>query len=174
LGRAPAKTNTFNDHDVAKLIIHCTGWDRKMMVASYREKIITLWAVFLLGTLFHTQLGLMPLFHNQSVAISDAHGTGNIAWILWSMLGFFVLPMIGMVVPLFNDSIRYRRLHFGLTIFYSVMNLFHIIADLLVQPIAWYQIALMVVLFLIGLLLNLVSFQWLQERSHGKKNQIAL
>jgi type II secretory pathway pseudopilin PulG len=37
-----------------------------------------------------------------------------------------------------------------------------------VKPIAWYQIALMVVLFMIGLLLNLVSFRWMQERSSNK------
>ncbi|XGV97926.1 MAG: hypothetical protein ACAF41_03125 [Leptolyngbya sp. BL-A-14] len=137
------------------------------MTVNHREKIITLWAVFLLGTLFHTQLGLMPLFHNQSVALSDAHGTGNIAWVLWLMLGFFAVPMMAMIATLFDDSKRYRKLHFGITVFYSVMNLAHIVADLLVKPIVWYQIALMVMLFLIGLLLNLVSFQWLQERHNN-------
>lgn len=138
------------------------------MVASHREKIITLWAVFLLGTLFHTQLGLMPLFHNQSVAISDAHGTGNITWILWLMLAFFVVPMLAMIIPLFTNAKRYRKLHFGVTVLYSVLNLVHVIADLLVSPIAWYQIALMVLLFLVGLSINLVAFQWMQERGNDK------
>jgi hypothetical protein len=138
------------------------------MAAKYQEKIITLWAVFLLGTLFHTQLGLMPLFHNQSIVLSGSRATDNIAWVLWSMFGFFVIPMIAMALILFDDSKRYRKLHFGITIFYSAMNLLHIVADLLVKPIAWYQIALMVVLFMIGLLLNLVSFRWMQERSSNK------
>lgn len=138
------------------------------MAASHQEKIITLWAVFLLGTLFHTQLGLMPLFHNQSVAISDAHGAGNITWILWAMLAFFVVPMIAMIVPLFTNAKRYRKFHFGVTVLYSVLNLAHVIADLLVSPIAWYQIALMVLLFLVGLLINLVAFQWIHERSNDK------
>jgi ABC-type multidrug transport system fused ATPase/permease subunit len=137
------------------------------MAAKYQEKIVTLWAVFLLGTLFHTQLGLMPLFHNQSIALSNARATDNIAWILWSMLGFFVVPMVAMIATLFDDSKRYRKLHFGMTIFYSAMNLFHLVADLLVKPIAWYQIALMVVLFIIGLVLNLVSFQWMQARNNN-------
>lgn len=138
------------------------------MRVSHREKIITLWGVFLLGTLFHTQLALMPLFHNQSVAIHDIHEIGNIAWILWLMLGFFTLPMMAMVAVLFNHSKRYRTLHFGMTVFYSGLNLLHILADLAVKPVAWYQIALMVLLFLIGLLLNLVSFQWMQERHSSK------
>lgn len=138
------------------------------MAVSHQQKIITLWAVFLLGILFHTQLGLIPLFHNQSVAISDSHETGSIAWILWSMLGFFVVPMMAMIVTLFDDSKRYRKLHFGVTVFYSVVNFFHIVADLLVKPIAWYQIALIFMLFIIGLLLNLVSFRWMQERSNDK------
>jgi hypothetical protein len=33
-----------------------------------------------------------------------------------------------------------------------------------VQPIAWYQVVLMLILFIIGLLLNLVSFQWMKVR----------
>jgi hypothetical protein len=138
------------------------------MAARYQEKIITLWAVFLLGTLFHTQLGLMPLFHNQNVALPGSREMDNISWILWSMLCFFAIPMFVMIATLFNDSKRYRTIHFGITIFYSAMNLSHIVADLLVKPIAWYQIALMVVLFMIGLVLNLVSFQWMKERSNHK------
>jgi hypothetical protein len=42
------------------------------------------------------------------------------------------------------------------------LNLAHLIADLLVRPIAWYQIALMAILLIIGLILNLVSYQWLR------------
>jgi hypothetical protein len=55
-----------------------------------------------------------------------------------------------------------RKAHFWLTILYSVLNLAHLIADLLVRPIAWYQIALMAILLIIGLILNLVSYQWLR------------
>lgn len=138
------------------------------MTVNDREKIITLWAVFLLGTLFHTQLGLMPLFHNLSVATSEARNLSDINWILWSMLAFFAVPMLAIITTLFNDSKRYRGIHFGITVFYSAMNFFHLVADLLVKPIAWYQIALMVLLFLIGLLLNFVSFHWMNSRIHGK------
>jgi hypothetical protein len=138
------------------------------MPISHPHKIITLWAVFLLGTLFHTQLGLMPLFHNQNIALPNANAAEDISWILWLMLGFFVVPIILIIITLFNHSKYYRQIHFGTTIFYSIMNLFHVIADLLVTPIAWYQIVLMVILFIIGLLLNLVSFQWMQERTNGR------
>lgn len=140
-----------------------------MMAVRYQEKIITLWAVFLLGTLFHTQLGLMPLFHGQDVATSHASETADIAWIFWLMLGFFVIPMIAMIATLFTASKPYRKLHFGVSCIFSVLNFFHVVADLLVQPIVWYQIALMVLLFLIGLLLNGVSWQWMQEQVDSNK-----
>jgi hypothetical protein len=42
-------------------------------------------------------------------------------------------------------GLLYRKFRFGVTVFYSVMNCFHIIADLLVNPIDWHQIALMVI-----------------------------
>ncbi|PPS42275.1 hypothetical protein [Chroococcidiopsis sp. TS-821] len=139
------------------------------MKVSYQEKIIALWTVFLLGTLFHTQLGLMPLFHGQDIAIADAHNNTNIAYILWGMLGFFLLPMLAIVVLAFNDSKRYRVIHFGLTIFYTVLNFLHVVLDLTVTPIAWYQIALMIVLFFIGLLLNIVSWRWLRAYNRYQK-----
>jgi len=136
---------------------------------NYRERIIALWTAFLLGTLFHTQLGLMPLFHGLSVAESQpASQLSDISVIMWLMLGFFTLPILAIIATSFTDAKRYRVFHFALTVFYSVMNLLHIVADLFVQPILWYQIALMMILLLIGLVLNLVSFQWmkLQPRSN--------
>lgn len=126
----------------------------------YQIKIITLWATFLLGLLFHTQLGLMPLFHGQEIAHS--HDTSEISWILWLMLGFFILPMFSMIGTVFTQSKQFRVGHFWLTVIYSFLNFSHIMADLFFTPIAWFQIALMVVLFFIGILLNIVSFQWMK------------
>ncbi|AFY77331.1 hypothetical protein Ple7327_1995 [Pleurocapsa sp. PCC 7327] len=139
------------------------------MSVNYQGKIITLWTTFLLGTIFHTDLGLMPLFHGKSVAHS--HEIGDISWVMWLMLAFFVLPMFAIIATAFTESKRFRVAHFGLTVFYSVMNLLHIILDLFVTPIAWYQITLMVILFAIGLLLNVVSFQWMQHHPRGKRLQ---
>ncbi|MCJ2544416.1 hypothetical protein [Thermostichus vulcanus] len=53
---------------------------------------------------------------------------------------------------------------------YSVLNFFHLLADLMVQPIVWFQIALMLMLFGFGLGLNWVGFQWIREKlgSHPK------
>jgi hypothetical protein len=135
---------------------------------NYREKIIALWTVFLLGTLFHTQLALMPLFHGIDVAIMAHHHQesatiAEITPILWGMLLFFMLPMLAIVTTAFYKSKRYRAFHFGLTLIYSVLNLIHLFADLTVEPIAWYQIVLMLLLLVIGVLLNIVSYQWLKS-----------
>ncbi|BBD60297.1 hypothetical protein NIES2109_30940 [Nostoc sp. HK-01] len=139
---------------------------------NYRERIITIWTAFLLGLLFHTQLGLMPLFHGLSVAESQhASQMSDISVILWLMLGFFTLPILAIIATSFTESKRYRVLHFALTVFYSVMNLLHLVADLFVQPILWYQITLMVILLLIGLLLNLVSFEWMKIQPKSNKPQ---
>jgi ABC-type spermidine/putrescine transport system permease subunit II len=131
---------------------------------NYQIKLITLWAVFLLGLIFHTQLGLMPLFHGLNISENQANALSDVAFIFWLMLAFFVLPMAAMVLTLFNESRRYRKLHFGLTILYTFLNFAHLVADLFVTPIIWYQITLMAILVAIGLLLNLVSWQWLGER----------
>ena len=82
------------------------------MNVNSQQKIIALWTVFLLGTLFHTQLALMPLFHDVSVAHTHAHGTAELAPILWGMLVFFMVPMVLIVATAFNHSKRYRAFHF--------------------------------------------------------------
>lgn len=140
------------------------------MTLTYQEKIISLWVVFLLGLLFHTQLGLMPLFYGQSVTIADTHQAGSPSYILWGMLAFFIFPMIAIVATIFTDAKRYRLVHFGVTVAYTIVNLLHVILDLMVKPIAWYQIALMLVLFAVGILLNWVSYQWMHAyHPRGKR-----
>jgi hypothetical protein len=133
------------------------------MKPNYPNQIIALWVAFLLALLFHTDLGLMPLFHGQSVAHSQ--DTKDISWVLWLMLLFFLLPLSAIILPTFTDSRKYRTFHFWLTVLYSSLNLSHLIADLLVTPIAWYQIALMTILCLIGFLLNIVSYRWMIQRN---------
>jgi len=145
---------------------------------NYPEKIIALWTVFLLGTLFHTQLALIPLFHGIDVAIMSHHHqeTATIAEItpiLWGMLLFFILPMLAIIAIAFYRFKRWRVFHFGFTLLYSVLNLAHLVADLVVDPIAWYQIALMLLLFLVGILLNIVSYQWVKSGvRHLKVNTV--
>jgi succinate-acetate transporter protein len=135
------------------------------MSGNYLQKISALWTSFLLGTLFHTDLGLMPLFHDMKV--EHSHATGDLNAIFGFMLVFFALPMLAIIAPTFTDAKPYRTFHFGLTIAYSVMNLGHLIADIAVKA-PWYQLVLMALLLSIGLLLNLVSFQWLKSSIKSK------
>ncbi|MDJ0901462.1 MAG: hypothetical protein QNJ55_21900 [Xenococcus sp. MO_188.B8] len=131
------------------------------MSLTIQEQIIALWAVFLFGTIFHTQLALMPQLYGASVAIPHYKGKTPVSH-LWGMLGFFALPMIAIVATALNASPLYRIIHFGLTVFYTVMNFLHVALDLRVKPIEWYQIVLVTILFINGIVLNVIAFQWMQ------------
>lgn len=126
-------------------------------------QIMSLWSSFLLGLLFHTQLGLMPLFHGREVIVESQQSDQTLNGIFWGMLIFFVLPMLAIVMTADHNGRVYRRWHFGLTILYSLLNFSHLLADLSVRPILSYQIFLMGLLLSIGLKLNQVSWQWLRE-----------
>ena len=131
------------------------------MNLSIQLQIIALWAVFLFGLIFHTQLALMPQLYGVSVAIPSYKGKTPASH-LWGMLGFFILPMIAIVATALNASPLYRAIHFSLTIFYTVMNFLHVALDLGVRPIEWYQIVLVTILFINGIVLNVIAFQWMQ------------
>lgn len=129
------------------------------------QQIIALWVVFLLGLLFHTQLALMPLFHGLDVLAPHGHVATSIIEIepvLWGMLAFFILPLVAMMAIALWPSRRLRQAHFGLTVVYTMLNIPHLIADLVIPPVAWYQIVLMGLLVVVGLLLNLVGYQWMR------------
>lgn len=131
----------------------------KRSSANSSEKILVLWAVFLLGTLFHTQLALMPLFHGINVAESHTHEyINNLSVVFWFMLIFFMLPMLAMIAAVFRPSSQFYLVHLGLTLVYSLLNLAHLWLDILVT-VPPYQIVLMFFLFVVGLVLNVVSYQ---------------
>ncbi len=131
------------------------------MDLSIQVQIIALWAVFLFGMVFHSQLAMMPMLYGQDVAMPSSSGKMPISH-SWLMLGFYAIPMIAIAATAVTAAPLYRMIHFGLTIAYTVMNFTHAAMDLRVKPIEWYQIALMVVVFINGILLNIVAFQWMQ------------
>ena len=132
---------------------------------TFAAKIIALWIVFLLGTLFHTQLALMPLFHGLSVAESHAHDYTSVNTVMWFMLIFFALPLLAIVGCALYPSPQFRKLHFGMTLAYTVLNLLHLVLDSIIA-VPSYQLILMTVLLGVGLLLNGIAYRWM--RASGK------
>lgn len=130
------------------------------MSHNYPAKINALWTSFLLGTLFHTDLALMPLFHDMEV--EHSHTGENLDAVFGFMLIFFIIPMLVTIISTFTEAKSYRYFHFWLTSVYSILNLGHLIADIVVGA-PWYQLVLMTLLLFIGLVLNLISFQWLRK-----------
>ncbi|BAY07367.1 hypothetical protein [Calothrix sp. NIES-2098] len=131
------------------------------MDLSIQTKIIALWVVFLFGMVFHSQLGFMPILYGEDVTMASYKGKMPVSH-PWLMLGFFVIPMIAITTTVFYDFYLYRVIHFGITVLYTVMNFIHAAMDLTVRPIEWYQIALMVIVFINGIFLNILAYQWMQ------------
>jgi membrane protein YdbS with pleckstrin-like domain len=130
------------------------------MSIGIQEQIIALWAVFLFGMVFHSQLAMMPILYGENVAMPGYKEKMPVSH-LWLMLGFYVIPMLAIAATVINTSPLYRLIHLGLTAIYTLMNFLHAAADLAVKPIEWHQIALMVVVFINGIVLNIVAFQWI-------------
>lgn len=133
-----------------------------MITLSLQVQIIALWIVFLFGTVFHTQLALMPVLYGADVTIERYHGKTPVSH-LWGMLAFFLVPMIMITLTAMSASPLYRMIHFGVSIFYTIMNFLHVTLDLRVKPIEWYQIALVSVLFGVGIVLNWLAFEWMVQ-----------
>ncbi len=140
----------------------------KPIVIDFAARITALWTVFLLGTLFHTQLALMPLFHGLNVAESHTHSYISVTAVMWFMLIFFCLPLLAIAGCAFYSSRQFRQLHFGMTLMYTVLNLLHFVLDSMIA-VPSYQLALMALLFGVGLLLNIVAYRWMRASSHFAK-----
>jgi hypothetical protein len=135
---------------------------------SFAARITALWTVFLLGTLFHTQLALMPLFHGLSVVESHTRDYISVNAVMWFMLIFFLLPLLAIVGCIFSPSPSFRKAHFGMTLVYTVFNLLHLGLDSIIA-VPSYQLVLMTFLVLVGLQLNIFAYQWMRTAGRAAK-----
>lgn len=133
-------------------------------ILQYQMKLIALWTAFLLGLLFHTQLALMPLFHGEQVISSHTHEALPLSAIFWMMFAFYVIPLLVIALTPFLRHHHGNQLNFGLTVIYSILNIAHLVLDIVVA-VPPYQLALMAILVCIGGALNLVTFNWMRRHS---------
>ena len=131
----------------------------------------SLWLSWLFAMLFHVDLGLMPLFHGISPQIESQIAASQLPGLFATMLGYFLLPLlavVGIAYACSNPTSRrhpwrrrpWRRIHFGLSVIYSLSNLIHLVADILVPDSRGDQVALMGVMVAIGLLINREAWLW--------------
>jgi len=132
-----------------------------------------LWLAYLLAMLFHVELGLMPLFHGLSPEIESQVDPGRLALVFWGMLLYFLMPLLAILLitwtasnPATSGRWRWwRRTHVWLSIVYTVTNIPHLIADIVVPDSRSDQVALMVVLLVLGLLINVEAWRWWRQPS---------
>jgi len=131
----------------------------------------SLWFCYLLAMLFHVDLGLMPLFHGLSPEIESQVPQARLPLVFWGMLLYFLIPLLAILLIAWSASDPegqarwrpWRRLHFWISIFYTVTNIPHLIADILVPDSRSDQVALMGVLLAIGLLINREGWLWWRQ-----------
>ena len=137
----------------------------------HAQRLRSLWFAYLLAMLFHVDLGLMPLFHGLSPEIESQVPVARLPLVFWGMLIYFLIPLASILLIAWAASDpegetrwrSWRRLHFWISVVYSVTNLPHLLADILVPDSRSDQVFLMGVLLAIGLLLNLESWRWWRQ-----------
>ena len=128
----------------------------------------SLWVAWFLCMLFHVQLGLMPLVHGQSPQIESQLSLKWLPMLYWSMLIYFLIPLVAIILIAYaaSDYVApqrwrpWRRGHFWLSMVYTVTNIPHLLADILVPDSRTDQVLLMAFMVMLGLLINLEGWRW--------------
>lgn len=128
----------------------------------------SLWIAWLLAMLFHVDLGLMPLFHGISPEIHSHVEAAQLPLLFGAMLAYFLLPLAAIVLIAYAASDpayprrwrRWRLGHFWLSVVYTLTNIPHLAADILVPDARIDQILLMLAMVVIGLLINREGWLW--------------
>lgn len=133
----------------------------------------SLWTCWLLAMIFHVDLGLMPLFHGLSPEIESHVDPALLPLLFTAMLIYFLIPLGSILLISWQASdpasagLRWphawRRVHFWISVAYTVSNVPHLLADILVPDSRTDQVALMVVLVLLGLLINREGWIWWRQ-----------
>jgi len=138
-----------------------------------RLRLQSLWISYLLAMLFHVDLGLMPLFHGLSPEIASQVPAQRLGWVYRGMLLYFLVPLACLLRISWASSqslrrghwLGWRRLHFWISVIYTLTNVPHLIADIVIPDARSDQAALMAVLLLLGLLLNREAWAWWRSAS---------
>ena len=136
----------------------------------------SLWLSWLLAMLFHVDLGLMPLFHGISPQIKGQVADSQLPALFATMLGYFLVPLavvVGIAYACSDPTSRrhpsprhpsprhpWRLAHVLLSVIYSLSNMVHLIADILVPDSRADQVVLMGVMVAVGLLINREAWLW--------------
>ena len=129
----------------------------------------SLWLAWFLALLFHTDLGLMPLFHGISPEIESHVDPSRLPLVFWAMLLYFLIPLAAYLLNSYAATSaggwrRWRWFHLGLGLVYSFTNIAHMVVDILIPDSRADQVLLMAVMVLIGLLINRESWFWCRAR----------
>ncbi|MEB3276229.1 MAG: hypothetical protein VKM92_04600 [Cyanobacteriota bacterium] len=131
-------------------------------------RLAALWGAWLLLMLYHVELGLMPLFHGLRVEIESHVAPTRLPQLFWAMLIYFLLPLVAMLLVVqaitapgsWSAAQGWRAVQFWFSILYSISNGVHLLADMRIPDSRADQVALMVVLSVIGLLINREAWLW--------------
>ena len=136
----------------------------------------SLWLSWLLAMLFHVDLGLMPLFHGISPQIKSQVADSQLPELFATMLGYFLVPIaavVGIAYACSNPTNQqltapkrrhpWRLAHVWLSVIYSLSNIVHLVADILVPDSRGDQVALMGVMVVVGLLINREAWLWWRQ-----------
>jgi hypothetical protein len=131
----------------------------------------SLWQCWFLALLFHTDLGLMPLFHGLKVEIASQVAPASVARILQAMLAYGLVPLATMILMAYAETSAqpsqrwfwWRRCHLWLSLVYTLTNALHL--DMAIADARADQVVLMAAMLVIGLLINREAWLWCR---HGK------
>ena len=140
----------------------------------------SLWQCWFLALLFHTDLGLMPLFHGLKVEIESQVAPAVVPMIFGAMLAYGLVPLAAVILSTYAETAAaperrawwrswwrwgwWRRGHLGLSLVYTVTNAAHLVVDLVIPDSRTDQVVLMAVMLAIGLLINREALLWCRDR----------
>ena len=144
----------------------------------YGLRLRSLWLGWLLALVFHVNLGLMTLFHGLSPQIESQVAPSQLPLVFGGMLAYFLVPLAAVVVIAYASSsptsptsasplawLRpWQRFHLGLSVVYTVTNVGHLIADIVIPDSRPDQVALMLVMVVLGLLINREAWLWWRQQ----------
>lgn len=142
------------------------------MNATINYKLALLWLLSIVGMILHFNYHIAEMIYGVDIVKHDANGQIPIGLLVVRNV-FYHLPILGIIVIMYNRKVWINLMLFVISIVYSISHLFHLAGELSKPERDYSQLSLLTIVAFISVLIVIEHFKHWKQSKSGRYASVA-